>query len=51
MECRILWGYVELEDYSIHFICSTPESGIAGRAAIAGIVLIDLDELWTLIPE
>ena len=27
------------------------ESGITGRAGIAGIVVIDLDELWTFIPE
>ena len=51
MECKILWEWVELEDYSIHFIYSTPKSGIAGGAGIAGIVVIDLDELWALIPE
>ena len=48
MECNIFWELVELEEYSIN---STPESGIAGRAGIAGIVVIDLDELWTFIPE
>ena len=42
------WEYVELEGYSIY---STPESGIAGRAGIAGIVMTDLDELWNFIPE
>ena len=40
--------WVELEEYSIY---STPESGIAGREEIAGIVVIDLDEPWTFIPE
>ena len=33
---------VELEEHSIYF---------AERAGIAGIVVIDLDELWTFIPE
>ena len=37
-----------MEEYSIY---STPESGIAGRAGIAGIMVIDLDELWTSVPE
>ena len=48
MECNIFWEQVELEEYSIY---STPESGIAERAGIAGIVVIDLAELWTFIPE
>ena len=42
------WEQVELEEYSI---CSTPKSVIAGREGIAGIVVIDLDELWTFVPE
>ena len=46
MECDISW--IELEEYSIY---STPKSGIAGRAGIAGIVVIDLHERWTFIPE
>ena len=32
-------------------IYSTTESGIAGRAGIAGTVVTDLDDLWTIIPE
>ena len=51
MECRIFWESVELEEYSIYSIYSTPESGIAGREGLARIVVIDLDELWTFIPE
>ena len=39
------WEYVELEGYSIY---STPESGIAGRAGIAGIVVIDSDNFGLL---
>ena len=42
MECNIFWEQIELEEYSIY---STPESGIAGRAGIAGILVIDSDEL------
>ena len=48
MKCRFFWEQVELEEYSIY---STLESGLAGREGIAGIVVIDLDELWTFIPE
>ena len=48
MECNIFWEWVELEEY---FIYSTSESGIAGRAGIAGIVVINLDGLCTFIPE
>ena len=45
MECNIFWEWVELEEYSIYSVYSTSESGIAG------IVVIDLDGLWTFIPE
>ena len=45
MECSIFWEKVELEEYSICSVYSTSESGIAGRAGIAGIVVIDLDGL------
>ena len=31
-------------------VYSTSESEIAGRAGIAGIVVIELDGLWTCIP-
>ena len=48
MECNIFWEQVELEEYSIY---STPESGIDGRAGIAGIVVIDLGERSTFILE
>ena len=48
MECNIFWEYVELEEYSIY---STLESGIAGRAETAGIVVKDFNELWTFILE
>ena len=51
MECNIFWEQVELEEYSIYAVCSTLESGIAGRTGIAGIVVIDSDGLWTFIPE
>ena len=37
------WEEVELKEYSIYFVYSTSESGIAERAGIAGIVVIDLD--------
>ena len=40
-----------MEEYFIHFVHSTSESGIAGRAEIAGIVVIDLEGLWTYIPN
>ena len=46
--CNIFWEQVELEEYSIY---STPESGIAGRAGIVRIVMIDFAEPWTFIPE
>ena len=46
MECNSFWEQIELEKHSIY---STPESGIAGREGIAGIVVTDLDELWTFI--
>ena len=46
MECNIFWEYAELEEYSIY---STSESGIAERRGIAGIVVTDLDKLWTFI--
>ena len=39
-----------MEEYFIHSVYSTSESGIAGRAE-AGIVVRDLDELWTFISE
>ena len=42
MECHIFGNQVELEEYSNY---STQESGIAGRARIAGIAVIDSDEL------
>ena len=45
------WEQIELEKYSFYSIYSTPESGIAGREGIAGIVVTDLDELWTFILE
>ena len=32
-------------------VYSTSESVMAGRAGIAGIVAIHLDELWAFIPE
>ena len=50
MECDNFWEQVELEEYSIYSVYSTLESGIARRAGIAGIVVIDLDGLWTFIP-
>ena len=34
--------------YSVY---STSERGNAGRAEIAGIVVTDLEGLWTFIPE
>ena len=39
-----------MEEYSIYSVHSTSESEIAGRAGIEGIVVIDLDGLWTFIP-
>ena len=51
MKRNIFWEWVELEEYSIYSVSSTPERVIAGRAGIAGTVMIDLDELWTFIPE
>ena len=51
MECNIFWEQVRLEEYSICSIYSIPESGIAERAGTAEIVVIDLNELWTFIPE
>ena len=51
MECNIFWELVELEEYSIYSVYSTSESGIAGRAGIARRVVIDLDGVWTFIPE
>ena len=52
MECNIFWEWVELEEYSICSVYSTLESGIiAGRAGIAGMVVIDLDGLWAFIPK
>ena len=42
------WEKVELEEYSVY---SNSEDGIAGRAGIARIVVIDFDELWTFILE
>ena len=52
MECNIFGNRYNWK--SILFISSispTSESGIAERARIAGIVVIDLDGLWTFIPE
>ena len=40
-----------MEEYSVRSVCSTSESGIAGRAGIAGLVVIELEGLWTFIPE
>ena len=40
-----------MEEYSIYSSYSTSESGIARRAGIAKIVVIDLDGLWTFILE
>ena len=37
-----------MEEYSIY---SIQESGMAGRAGIAGIVVTDSDGLWTFILE
>ena len=55
MECNVFWEKVELEEYSIHSVYSTSESPLsvptAGRAGIAGIVVIDSDRLWTFIPD
>ena len=48
MECDNFWEWVELEEYSICSVYSISGSGIAGRA---GIVVIDVDGLWTFIPE
>ena len=31
MECNIFWEQVELKEYSMCSVYSTPESGIAGR--------------------
>ena len=45
------WEQVDLKGYSIYFDLFHPESEIAGKAGIAEIVMIDFDELWTLIPE
>ena len=44
MECDNFWEQVELEEYSIS-PCISPQRGITG------IVVIDLDGLWTFIPE
>ena len=35
----------ELEEYSIYSVCYTSGSGIAGRAGIAGVVVIDLGRI------
>ena len=51
MECNNFLEQVELEQYPIYLVYSTSESGIAGRAEIAGIMSVDLDGLWTSIPE
>ena len=51
MEYNIFWEWVELEKYSIFSVYSTSESGIAGRVGIDGMVVIDLDGLWTFIPK
>ena len=48
MKCTNFLEQVELEEYSVY---STPETGIAGRAGTAGIVVIDSDKLWTFILE
>ena len=40
MDCNIFWEQVELEEFSIYSY-STSESGIAGKAGIAGTVMID----------
>ena len=47
----MLWDKVELEECSISSVYSTSERGIAESVGIAGIVVIDLDGLWTFIPE
>ena len=43
MEYNIFWKQVELEEYSIYFVYSTSESGIAGR--------VNSDDIfrWTLV--
>ena len=47
MECKLLENWK-----SIPFVPSIIiESGIAGRAEIAGTVVISLDGLWTFIRE
>ena len=51
MQRKFVWGWVALEEYSIHSIYSTSESGIAGRTGIARIVVMHFDGLWTFISE
>ena len=51
MECTSFGEQVELEKYSIYFVYSASDSGKAGRTTITGIVVTDLDGLWTFIPE
>ena len=51
MEYNIFRELVQLEEYSIYSVYCTSESGIARRAGITEIMVIDLDELWTFILE
>ena len=48
MECNLPCEKVQLEEYSICSVYFTSESGIAGRAEITGIVMVDSEGLWTL---
>ena len=45
---HFFWEQIKLEEYSIY---STQDSEISGSAGIAGMIPIDLDRLWTFIPE
>ena len=49
-ECSIFCELAELEEYSIYSVYSTSESGIAGRAEIAGIVVIDSQNRMISVP-
>ena len=50
MECNIFWEQVELEEYSIYSVYSTSETEIAGRAVIAGTIVLDKEGFGTFIP-
>ena len=45
MECNNFCKYAELEEYSIYSVCSISERGIAKRAGIVGIAVIEFDGL------